>query len=128
MLEQTKDVVSVRPVFSAAMKAWQGGKLGAALGEGTVARGPRSAMGMSSPEIGEALNRAAEAGHDMPFAQGAAWALSSRVESYGQLFRVAQGTGVDTDLTSKLDQVLNLGGLRLPGYDNLESALGPGGG
>jgi hypothetical protein len=131
MLEQTKDVVSVRPVFSAAVKAWQGGKLGAALGEdaaGTLARGLGSAMGMGSPEIGEALSRAAEAGQDMPFAQGTAWALSSRIESYGQLFRVAQGTGVGTDLTSKLDQVLNLGGLRLPGYDNLKSALGPGGG
>jgi hypothetical protein len=131
MTEQVKEAVSVRPVFSAAMKAWQDGKLGAALGQdtaGTLARGLRSAMGMGSPEIGEALNRAAEAGHDMPFAQGTAWALSSRVESYGQLFRIAQGTGVGTDLTSKLDQVLNLGGLPLPGYDNLKSALGPAGG
>jgi hypothetical protein len=131
MLEQTKGVVSVGPVFSAAAKAWQDGKLGAALGEdasGTVARGFRSAMGMGSPEIGAALDQAAQAGAGMPFAQGTAWALSSRIESYGQLFRVAQGTGVGTDLTSKLDQVLNLGGLPLPGYDNLKSALGPNGG
>lgn len=130
MTEQMKEAVSVRPMFSAAMKAWQGGKLGAALGEdtaGTLTRGFKSAMGMGSPEIGEALNSAAQAGEDMPFAQGTAWALSSRIESYGQLFRVAQGTGVGTDLTSKLDQVLNLGGLPLPGYDNLKSALGPAG-
>ena len=131
MLEKTREVVSVRPVFGAAAKAWQDGKLGAALGEdatGTLARGLSSAMGMGSPEIGAALNRATQAGQDMPFAQGTAWALSSRIESYGQLFRVAQGTGVGTDLTSKLDQVLNLGGLPLPGYDNLKSALGPSGG
>lgn len=131
MTEQVKDVVSVRPVFSAAAKAWQNGKLGAALGgdaAGTVARGFRSAVGMGSPEIGAALNQTMQAGQDMPFARGTAWALSSRIESYGQLFRVAQGTGVGTDLTSKLDQVLNLGGLPLPGYDNLKSALGPGGG
>ena len=131
MMEQMKEVVSVQPVFSAAVKAWQGGQLGGALGgdaAGTVARGLRSAMGMGSPEIGAALNQATQAGQDMPFAQGTAWALSSRIESYGQLFRVAQGTGVGTDLTSKLDQVLNLGGLPLPGYDNLKSALGPGGG
>jgi hypothetical protein len=83
---------------------------------------------MGSPEIGAALDQATQAGASMPFAQGTAWALSSRIESYGQLFRVAQGTGVGTDLTSKLDQVLNLGGLPLPGYDNLKSALGPSGG
>lgn len=131
MMEQVKDVVSVRPVFSGAMKAWQGGKLDAALGEdaaGTLAGGFKSAMGMGSPEIGAALNSAMKAGEDMPYAQGTAWALSSRIESYGQLFRIAQGTGVGTDLTSKLNQVLNLGGLPLPGYDNLKSALGPGGG
>ena len=34
MLEQTKEVVSVRPVFSAAMKAWQGGKFGRRAGRG----------------------------------------------------------------------------------------------
>ena len=32
-MDQVKEVVSVRPVFSAAMKAWQDGKFGAALGE-----------------------------------------------------------------------------------------------
>jgi hypothetical protein len=131
MLEQTKEVVSVRPVFSAAMKAWQDGKLGAALGgdaTGTLAGGFKSALGMGNPEIGAALSRAIEAGEDMPYAQGTAWALSSRIESYGQLFRITQATGVGTDLTSKLDQVLNLGGLPLPGYDNLQSTLGPGGG
>ena len=127
MLEQTKEVVAVRPVFSAAMKAWQGGKLGEDAA-GTLARGFRSALGMGSPEIGAALNSAVAAGDDMPYAQGTAWAMSSRIESYGQLFRITQGTGVGTDLTSKLDQVLNHGGLPLPGYDNLKSALGPGGG
>ena len=130
MMEQVKEVVSVRPVFSVAMKAWQGGKLGAALGEdaaGMLAGGFRSALGMGSPEIGAALSRAIEAGEDMPYATGTAWAMSSRIESYGQLFRITQGTGVGTDLTSKLDQVLNLDGLPLPGYDNLKSALGPGG-
>jgi hypothetical protein len=131
MLEKTKEVVSVRPVFSAAATAWQDGKLGAALSgdaTGTLARGFSSALGMGSPEIGAALDQATQAGASMPFAQGTAWALSSRIESYGQLFRVAQGTGVGTDLTSKLDQVLNLGGLPLPGYDNLKSVLGPSGG
>ncbi len=54
--------------------------------------------------------------------------MSSRIESYGQLFRLAQGTGLGTDLTSKLDQGLHLGGLGLPGYDNLSAALGPGSG
>jgi hypothetical protein len=131
MMEQMKEVVSVRPVFSAATKAWQGGKLGAALGEdapSTLARGFRSVLGMGSPEIGAALNSASAAGEEMPYAQGTAWALSSRIESYGQLFRIAQGTGAGTDLTSKLDQVLHLGGLSLPSYDNLKSALGPGNG
>jgi hypothetical protein len=36
MTEEVKEAVSVRPVFSAAMKAWQDGKLGAALGEDTA--------------------------------------------------------------------------------------------
>jgi hypothetical protein len=90
--------------------------------------------GSSVAALIEAGDTAAETAKDvdgvdlMPFASGTAWALSSRIESYGQLFRVAQGTGVGTDLTSKLDQVLNLGGLPLPGYDNLKAALGPGGG
>ncbi len=127
-MQEMTQTTSVRPVFSAAMKAWQDGKLGAALGgnaAGTLARGFKGALGMGSPEIAEAMSSAVEAGDQMPYAAGVAWAMSSRIESYGQLFRLTQGTGVGTDLTGKLDQGLHAGGLGLPGYDNLSSALGP---
>jgi hypothetical protein len=76
MLEEMKQVVSVRPVFSAAMKAWEDGKFGASLGDdafGTLAKAFKSAMGMSSPEIGEALSKTVEAGQEMPYASGTAW-------------------------------------------------------
>jgi hypothetical protein len=129
--EQMKEVVSVRPAFSAAMKAWQDGKLGAALGDdtiGTLARGFKSALTMGSPEIGSALSKSVDAADSMPFAAGTAWVMTSRIESYAQLFQITQGTGIGTDLTDKLDQALNLGGLPLPGYDNLKSWLGPGDG
>ena len=131
MLEQLKATTSVRPVMGAAAKAWQAGKLGTALGgnaAGALTRGFRSALGMGSPEIAEAMSSAAQAGHDMTAASGVAWAMSSRIESYGQLFRLTQGTGVGTDLVSKLDQGLHAAGLGLPGYDNLSTAMGPGGG
>ena len=131
MLEQLKATTSIRPVVGAAAKAWQAGKLGAALGgdaAGTLARGFKGALGMGSPEIAEAMSSAVAAGHEMPAASGVAWAMSSRIESYGQLFRLTQGTGVGTDLTSKLDQGLHAAGLGLPGYDNLSTAMGPGSG
>ena len=72
-MEQTKEVVSVRPVFSAAMKAWQDGKFGDALGDDAVGklwRGLKSAGGLGSAEIGSALSKAVEAGEAMPSAQG----------------------------------------------------------
>jgi hypothetical protein len=125
-LEQMKEVVSIRPVFRTAMQAWQDGKFGDALGEhavGTLTSGFKSAMGMGSPEIGSALSKAVEAGDGMPYAEGVTWALTSRIEGYQELFRVTQGTGVATDMASKLDSALNHYGLPLPGYDNLKSAL-----
>jgi hypothetical protein len=131
MMDEMKEVVSVKPVFSAAMKAWQDGKLRAALGDdavGTLARGFKSAMTMGSPEIGSALTKAVAVGDEMPFASGTAWAVSSRIDGYAQLFRLTQGTGVGADLTSKLDSTLNFAGLPLPGYDNLKSAMSTGGG
>jgi hypothetical protein len=85
-------------------------------------------MTMGSPEIGSALGKAVAAGGEMPFASGTAWAVSSRIDSYAQLFRLTQGTGVGADLTSKLDSTLNFAGLPLPGYDDLKSAMSTGGG
>ena len=73
MVEEMKEVVSIRPVFGAAMKAWQDGKLGAALGEdavGTLACGFKSAMGMGSPKVAKALSSTAEAGEGMQFFRG----------------------------------------------------------
>lgn len=129
MLEEMKQVVSVRPVFSAALKAFSDGKFGASLGDdafGTLAKAFKSAMGMSSPEIGEALSKTVEAAEAMPYASGTAWGLTSRVEVLGSEFRLVQGTGVGADLTSKLDSVLHAFGQPLPGYDNVQHAL-PGG-
>ena len=120
--EQTKDVVSVRPVFSAAVKAWQDGKFGDALGKdagGTLWRGLKSAGGLGSAEIGSALSKAVEAGDAMPYAKGVTWALTSRIESYQTLFRITQGTGVGVDAADKLDSA----GHPLPGWEDLKSAL-----
>jgi hypothetical protein len=111
------------------MKAWEDGKLGATLGEdamGTLGRGFRDAFSMRSAEIGSAMSGAVEAAGSMTYAQGTAWGLTSRIDIYDRLFRIAQGTGIDIDLTDKLDQILNLGGLPLPGYDNLKSAFDSG--
>jgi hypothetical protein len=121
-LGELKEVVSVRPVFKAAYQAWEDGKFGDAMGEhaaGTLLRGLRSAAGMSSPEIGSALSKSVAAGSAMPYASGTAWGITSRVQIAQNLFRLTQGTGVGTDLTSKLDSILHLGGLKLPGWDNI---------
>jgi hypothetical protein len=108
------------------MKAWQDGKFGAALGKnaaGTLWHGLTSSIGMSSPEIGSAMSKAAEAGAAMPYAKGVAWAVTSRIEGYQQLVRMTQGTGVTTDMTSKLDAALNYVHLPLPVWDDLKAAL-----
>lgn len=129
MLEEMKQVISVRPVFSTAMKAWDDGEFGTALGDdafGTLGKAFKSAMGMGSPDISGALSRAVEAGKGMPYAGGVALGVTSRIEVLGSEFRLVQATGVGADLTSKLDSVLNAFGLPLPGYDNLKHAL-PGG-
>jgi hypothetical protein len=125
-MEQTKEVFSVGPVFRAAVKAWQDGKLGAALGPGTLGKlgsDLKSAAGLSSAEIGSALNKAEAAGNAMPAARGVTWVLTSRIESYQALFRITQGTGVGADAADKLDSALRYFHERLPGYDNLEPAL-----
>jgi hypothetical protein len=126
-----KDVVSVRPVFSAAKQALQDGKPGAALGGnplGTLGRGFREAIGMKSPEIAESLAKVTEATADMGRSSAAARLLTSRVESSQNAFRPAQGTGIAVDLTSKVDMGLNTFGVPLPGYDNLKALLDPSGG
>ena len=64
-LDQTKEVVSVRPVFRTALKAWQDGKLGDALGEdamGKLGRALKSVAGMGSGEIGSALSKDSQGG------------------------------------------------------------------
>jgi hypothetical protein len=126
MTEQMKEVVSVRPILRSAMKAWQDGKFGDALGEDAVGKlwgGFRSAAGLSNVEIGSALSKAMEAGDAMPTAQGVTWVLTSRIESYQALFRIAQGTGLGVDAADKLDSTAHHFHKHLPGYDNLESAL-----
>jgi hypothetical protein len=85
----------------------------------TFGRGFKSVLGMSSPEIGSALSKTEEAGNEMPYAKGVAWALTSRIEGYQQLFRFAQSTGLGADGADKLD----LAGHPLPGWDDLKSAL-----
>jgi hypothetical protein len=117
-----KEVVSVRPVFKAALQAWKDGKFGEALGDNsmsTLLRGLRSAMGMGSHEIGEALDTAVRAASAMHFAQGTAWALTSRIQIFQSEFRLTQSVGIGTDFLSKLDQILHLGNLKLPGWDNV---------
>ena len=127
MAEQVKDATSVRPVFRAAMKAWQDGKFGDALGKdavGMLGRGLKSAAGLASVEIGSALSKAIQAGDDMPYAKGVAWALTTRIESYQTLFRITQGTGLGTDAADKLGSA----GHPLPGWEDLKSALPHGAG
>jgi hypothetical protein len=122
MAEQVKEAASVRPVFRAAVKAWQDGKFGDGLGKdtaGTLGRGVKAAAGLGSAEIGSALSNAVEAGDAMPYAKGVAWALTSRIESYQALFRITQGTGLGADAAGKLDS----SGHPLPGWDDLKSAL-----
>ena len=126
MAEQVKEAASVSPVFRAAMKAWQDGKVGNALGKdavGTLGRGLKAAAGLGSAEIGSALSNAVEAGDAMPYAKGVTWALTSRIESYQALFRITQGTGLGTDAAGKLDSTFHYFHEDLPGYDNLGSAL-----
>jgi hypothetical protein len=126
-LDQMKEVVSVRPVFRAAMKAWDDGKVGKALGERTAGKlwgALKSAGGFGSAEIGSALNKAEEATNAMPCATGVAWALTSRIESYQALFRITQGTGVGADVADKLD----MAGHAVPGWEDLKSALPHGNG
>jgi hypothetical protein len=122
MMDQMKEVVSVRPVFRAAMKAWDEGKVGKALGEGAGGKlwgALKSAGGFGSAEIGSALNKAEEATDAMPCAKGVGWALTSRIESYQALFRIAQGTGVGADVADKLA----MAGHPAPGWEGLKSAL-----
>jgi hypothetical protein len=125
-VEQMKKVISVRPVFRAAMKAWQNGKFGESLGEsarGTVWTGIKSMAGMKSSEIGEALVKTEEAANEMPYAQGVAWVMTSRIQGYQQLFRVAQSTGLVDDGLSKADAIANYTDRHFVGFDNLKSAL-----
>jgi hypothetical protein len=125
-MERTKGVISVRPVFSAAMKAWQDGRVGAELGDDAVGKlwgGVKAAGGLGSTEIDSALKEAVAAGKAMPAAKGVTWVLTSRIEGYQALFRITQGTGVGVDAVSKLDSTLHYFHQQLPGYDNLESAL-----
>jgi hypothetical protein len=125
-MERTKAVVSVRPVFTAALQAWKDGRLGAELGDDAAGKlwgGFKAAGGLGSAEIGSALTEAAAAGKAMPAAAGVTWVLTSRIEGYQALFRITQGTGVGADAVSKLDSTLHYFHQHLPGYDNLESAL-----
>jgi hypothetical protein len=108
------------------MKAWQDGRLGAELGDDAAGKlwdGFKAAGGLGSAEIGSALNKAVTAGAAMPAAKGVTWVLTSRIEGYQALFRIAQGTGVGVDAASKLDSTLHYFHQHLPGYDNLASAL-----
>jgi hypothetical protein len=100
MIEQLKEVVSVRPVFKSALEAWQDGKFGDAMGENaasTLFRGVKSAMGMSSADIADSVERTMAAGEAMPGASGLAWAMTSRVEIAQTEFRWVQGTGLITE-------------------------------
>jgi hypothetical protein len=125
-MEQMKKVVSVRPVFRAATKAWEDGKFGKSLGDsarGTLSKGFKDMLGMSSPEIGESMSKAVEAEHEMPNAQGVAWVMTSRIQGYHELFRITQSAGLLDDGLSKADAMLNYSGHHFVGFDNLKSAL-----
>ena len=108
MMEEIKEVGAIRPVFRTALKAWQDGKFGDALAEdamGKLGRALKSVAGMGSAEIGSALNKAVKAGHEMPYAQGVTWAMTSRIQGYQALFRIAQATGLGADAADKLDSL-----------------------
>jgi hypothetical protein len=125
-MEQMKEVVSVRPVFRTAIKAWQDGKFGESLGESTrstIWTGFKSMVGMDSSEIEEALSKTVEVGNEMPNAQGVTWVMTSRIQGYQELFRITQGTGLLDDGLSKADATLNYFGHHFVGFDNLKSAL-----
>ena len=131
VLDEVKQVVSVKPVYNAALQALKDGKLGDKLGTGTMATlagALKRSVGMASPEITEALKTVGEAGEKMPYASGVTWSLSTMVESNYQLFRITQGTAVSLDVTGHVDQILHMFKLNLPGWDNASSLLGPGGG
>ena len=55
----------------------------------------------------------------MPYAQGVTWAMTSRIQGYQALFRIAQGTGLGADAADKLDSL----GHPLPGWEDLKSVL-----
>jgi hypothetical protein len=110
MIDQVKEVISIRPVFKNALEAWKAGEFGDAMGENaasTLWGGFKSAMGMSSPDIASAVDKSVAAGTQMPGASGIAWGLTSRIEIAQNEFRMVQITGLGTDLTSKLDSILN---------------------
>jgi hypothetical protein len=122
MMEQMKEVVSVRPVFRAAWKAWRDGKFGAALRQHAVSlfgHGVLSTLSASSPEISSALSEVEKAGEAMPCAKGVTWALTSRVETYQALFRITTGTGVAVDLADKFAMFHH----PVPGWKDLDSML-----
>lgn len=125
LMENMKDVASVKPVFSAALKAFQDGKLGATLGgdaPATLLRGFKSVFGMRSPEIAGSLAKATESMDGMTYAKGVAWAVTTRIEGFHQAFRLVQGTGVTVGLVD------NMAGIPLPGFESLKSALSAGSG
>jgi hypothetical protein len=126
-MEQMKEVVSIRPVFRNAMKAWQDGKFGATLSKsavGTLFRGAESAADMSSPEISSALSKAMEAGDAMPYAKGVTWALTTQIECYQGQFRATQITGLLLDGIGKADAGSTyFSDKHLPVVGYLESAL-----
>jgi hypothetical protein len=115
--EKMKEVVSVRPVFKDALEAWQDGKFGDAMGDSatsTLWGGFKSAMGMSSPDIASAVERTVTAGKPMTAGVGVAWAMTSRAQVIQSQFRLAQGFGVGTDLSSKIDSIAHLIDANLP--------------
>ncbi|MGH3244926.1 MAG: hypothetical protein ACRDOI_01725, partial [Trebonia sp.] len=125
MMDGVKDAFSVRTVLSGALGVLKapdevGGKV---LGNnllGKLGGGLRDTLLMKSPEIGSALANAAKAADDMPYAKGVGWALETRVEVYGNLFRITQGLGVGTDMAGRLDTALNAAGVPVPGYDSIK--------
>ncbi len=125
-VEQMKEVVSVRPVFRAAMKSWKAGNFGRSLGESarvTIWGGFKSMLGMDSSEIEEAMSKTVEAGNEMPCAQGMTWVMTSRIQGYQELFRATQAMGLVDDGVSKADAILNYYGHHFVGLDDLKSAL-----
>ncbi|MGH3250186.1 MAG: hypothetical protein ACRDOI_28850, partial [Trebonia sp.] len=125
-LEKMQETISVRPVFTDALKAakaWQGETVGKVLGDnplGKLGGGLRDALMMKSPEIGSALANTAHAAAEMDGAKGVGWALDTRVQVYGNLFSVTQGLGIGTDMAGRLDTGLNHLGVKVPGYDSIK--------